>query len=115
MAADLSLPVSDPDNVLQPGGPVEVGMRRATTLSVPGGDLRDGPLRAIPIASGFENRGDAGTIGGELLRRFALTPDYPSSLILLEPNAACAEPAREDLSGLWPAGDGEAHWKSRSC
>jgi hypothetical protein len=252
VAAALSLPVSDPDTVPQPGGPVEVGMTRATVLSVPGGDLRDWPLRAIPIAGGasivgrefagilghdllaervwridyeagrlavydpaielpatgaelpvhvvaaepfieialeqphaglipgtfkldtgstdvaglnwnfhegahvlapdqatvpmpgvavggdtkgilyridaihigpyalerpvigatlesggFENRADAGTIGGELLRRFTLTLDYPRSRILLEPNAAYGDPAREDLSGLWPVGDGE--------
>jgi predicted aspartyl protease len=50
VAADLSLPVSDPDTVPQPGGQAEVGMTRATVLSVSGGDLRYRPLRAIPIA-----------------------------------------------------------------
>ncbi len=252
VASALSLTVSDPDTVPQPGGPVEIGLTEGVTLGVPGGDLHDWTLRAIPIAAaaqivgrdfagiighdvlaervwridyetgtmtvydastvlstdgteipveviaaepfieaaieqphagtipgrfkldtgstdvaglnlnyhegsgvlapgqatipvpgvavggettgilyridafrigpystaspvigatlesaGFENRADAGTIGGAVLRQFTLTLDYPRSRILLEPNGAYGQPTGEDLSGLWPVSHGE--------
>jgi len=252
VAAALSLTVSDPDTVPQPGGPVEIGLTEGVTLGVPGGELHDWTLRAIPIAAasqivgrefagiighdvlaervwridyeagmmtvydrstvlssngaeipveviaaepfidaaieqphtgpipgkfkldtgstdvaglnrnfhegagvlapgqatipvpgvavggettgilyrigafrigpysisspvigatlesaGFENRADAGTIGGAVLRQFTLTIDYPRNRILLEPNSAYGKPTGEDLSGLWPVSDGE--------
>jgi hypothetical protein len=252
VAAALSLTVSDPDTVPQPGGPVEIGLTEGVTLGVPGGELHDWTLRAIPIAAaaqivgrefagiighdvlaervwridyeagmmtvydassvlpavgaeipveviaaepfidaaivqphagaipgrfkldtgstdvaglnlnfhegasvlapgqatipvpgvavggettgilyridafrigpysidspvigatlesaGFENRADAGTIGGALLRQFTLTLDYPRNRILLEPNGAYGKPAGEDLSGVWPVAHGE--------
>jgi len=252
VAAALSLTVSDPDTVPQPGGPVEIGLTEGVTLGVPGGDLHDWTLRAIPIAAaaqivgrefagiighdvlaervwridykagmmtvydassvlptdgaeipveviaaepfieaaieqphagtipgrfkldtgstdvaglnlnfhegagvlapgqatipvpgvavggettgilyridafrigpysiaspvigatlesaGFENRADAGTIGGAVLRQFTLTLDYPRSRILLDPNGAYGEPTGEDLSGLWPVAHGD--------
>ncbi|KPJ74628.1 MAG: hypothetical protein AMS19_15115, partial [Gemmatimonas sp. SG8_23] len=49
----------------------------------------------------FEDRADAGTLGGELLRRFTLTLDYPRDRILLEPNGLFDTPVREDLSGIF--------------
>ncbi|MCL7984688.1 MAG: aspartyl protease family protein [marine benthic group bacterium] len=58
-------------------------------------------------SAGFENRADAGTIGGGALRQFTLTLDYPHDRILLEPNSSYGTPAGEDLSGLWPVVNGE--------
>jgi hypothetical protein len=252
IAAGLSLAVSDPDTVPQPGGAVEIGLAEGVTIGVPGGELHDWTLRAIPIAAaarivgrefsgilghdvlaervwridyeartltvyepssvlpvrgaelaveviaaepfieavieqphagsipgrfkldtgstdvaglnlnfhegagvlapnqatipvpgvavggettgilyrigafrigpysisapvigatlesgGFENRADAGTIGGAALRQFTLTLDYPHDRILLEPNSSYGTPAGEDLSGLWPVAYGE--------
>lgn len=252
IAADLSLPVSDPDTVPQPGGAVEIGLVKGVSIGVPGGRLHDWTLRAIPIAAmapvvgreisgilghdvlaqrlwridyenrtltvydsssvlpiggaelaveviadepfieavieqphaesirgrfkldtgstdvaglnlnfhegagvlapnqatipipgvavggetagllfrigafhigpyrirspvigttlesaGFENRADAGTIGGAALRQFTLTLDYPHGRILLEPNGSYGSPAGEDLSGMWLMAAGE--------
>ena len=65
VAAALSLTVSDPDTVPQPGGPVEIGLTEGVTLGVPGGDLHDWTLRAIPIAAAAQlvGREFAGIIG----------------------------------------------------
>jgi hypothetical protein len=51
-------------------------------------------------AEGFGASGDAGVIGGELLRRFTVTLDYQSKRILMKPNAQFAEPYEVDMSGL---------------
>lgn len=70
--------------------------------------LRIGPyalsrpvIGATLSSGGFEDRADAGTLGGELLRRFTLTLDYPRDRILLEPNGLFDAPVREDLSGIF--------------
>ena len=69
VAAALSLTVSDPDTVPQPGGPVEIGLTEGVTLGVPGGDLHDWILRAIPIAAAAQIVGHefAGIIGHDVL------------------------------------------------
>ncbi|MCL7937785.1 MAG: hypothetical protein M8844_06470, partial [marine benthic group bacterium] len=51
IAADLSLAVSDPDTVPQPGGAVELGLAEGVSIGVPEGEFRDWTLRAIPIAA----------------------------------------------------------------
>ncbi len=78
------------------------------------GSFRIGPysipspvIGATLESAGFENRADAGTVGGAVLRQFALTIDYPRDRILLEPNGSYGKPAGEDLSGLWPVAHGE--------
>ena len=58
-------------------------------------------IGATLSSGGFEDRADAGTIGGELLRRFTVTLDYPRDRILLEPNGLFDAPVREDLSGIF--------------
>ena len=58
-------------------------------------------IGATLSSGGFEDRADAGTLGGELLRRFTLTLDYPRDRILLEPNGLFHTPVREDLSGIF--------------
>ncbi|MBK5098610.1 MAG: aspartyl protease family protein, partial [Gemmatimonadetes bacterium] len=39
VAAALSLTVSDPDTVPQPGGPVEIGLAEGVTIRMPGGEF----------------------------------------------------------------------------
>ncbi len=58
-------------------------------------------------AEGFGASGDAGVIGGEILRRFTVTLDYRSKRILLKPNAQFTEPYEVDMSGLelWTEAD----------
>jgi hypothetical protein len=51
-------------------------------------------------AEGFGASGDAGVIGGELLRRFTVTLDYQSKRMLMKPNAHFKELYEADMSGL---------------
>jgi hypothetical protein len=51
-------------------------------------------------AAGYGAGGDAGVVGGEVLRRFTVTLDYRSKRILLKPNARFTEPYESDMSGL---------------
>jgi predicted aspartyl protease len=53
---------------------------------------------AGPGAIGEEN--SHGNIGGEVLRRFKVTFDYPRKQVTLEPAAAFNEPFEADMSGL---------------
>jgi Aspartyl protease/PDZ domain len=45
--------------------------------------------------------GFAGIIGGEILRRFTITLDYPRRRMILEPNPSFAAPYEIDMSGLF--------------
>ncbi|MEM7201032.1 MAG: aspartyl protease family protein [Planctomycetota bacterium] len=47
-----------------------------------------------------------GSIGGEVLRRFKVILDRSRSRMMLEPNGAIHEPARESLTGMELAADG---------
>ncbi len=78
VASALSLTVSDPDTVPQPGGPVEIGLTEGVTLGVPGGDLHDWTLRAIPIAAAAQivGREFAGIIGHDVLAERVWRIDY---------------------------------------
>jgi predicted aspartyl protease len=58
-------------------------------------------------AKGSEaDRSYDGALGGEILRRFTVTLDYSRRQMILEPNAAFADPYEEDMSGiqLWAQG-----------
>lgn len=48
----------------------------------------------------------AGIIGGEILRRFTLIVDYERERLILEPNAALADPFTFDASGAFLIADG---------
>jgi hypothetical protein len=52
-------------------------------------------------AGTLADRGFGGVVGGDLLRRFTVTFDYPARRLLLDPNAAFDEPSDFDLSGLF--------------
>jgi len=83
VAAALSLTVSDPDTVPQPGGPVEIGLTEGVTLGVPGGDLHDWTLRAIPIAAAAQlvGREFAGIIGHDVLAERVWRIDYEAGMM----------------------------------
>jgi hypothetical protein len=49
----------------------------------------------------------AGTLGGEIFRRFTVIIDYSRRTIILEPNAHLSESVEEDMSGIELAADGE--------
>jgi hypothetical protein len=49
--------------------------------------------------------GDAGTIGGEFLRRFAVTFDYARHRLILKKNALFSNPCEYDMSGIFPVAE----------
>lgn len=68
-----------------------------------GGIAIEAPVTSFSTATAG---GDAdpnfdGLIGGEILRRFTLTVDYPHERLLLRKNAAFGEPFEYDMSGLY--------------
>ena len=78
VAASLSLTVSDPDTVPQPGGPVEIGLAEGVTIGMPGGEFPDWTLRVIPIAAASQvvGREFAGIIGHDVLAERVWRIDY---------------------------------------
>jgi len=83
VAAALSLTVSDPDTVPQPGGPVEIGLAEGVTIGMPGGEFRDWTLRAIPIAAAAQivGRKFAGIIGHDILAERVWRIDYEAGTL----------------------------------
>jgi hypothetical protein len=83
------------------GGVVPSRIGRAVRLEL-GGFTFDQPLTAMPVSK--DNRVAAeqaiGNIGGEILRRFTVTFDYPRKRMILEPNGDLDEPFEADKSGL---------------
>jgi Aspartyl protease/PDZ domain len=58
-------------------------------------------VTVTPDAEGAGVSGDTvGLLGGEALRRFTVTVDYPRSRIILEPNAQLDAPMEFDMSGM---------------
>jgi hypothetical protein len=49
----------------------------------------------------------SGIIGGDVLRRFTVTFDYPHKRIILEPNALFAEPYEFDMCGFMATAEGD--------
>jgi len=82
------------------GGDTESRLFRAAAF-VLGTDRVERPLLGYTVDSaGFENRADAGTLGGALLSRHRLILDYPRRRIILERGDPAPTPrAREDLAG----------------
>ncbi len=76
------------------------------------GDLRIGRLLIRKPVAGYSKDlargGDAGTIGGEIFRRFRVIFDYSRKRVILEKNAHFNEPYRYDASGLFLSADGPA-------
>jgi len=99
--------VLEPDQATRPvpgfavGGETSGILFRVAAFRIGPYSLSRPVIGATMSSGGFEDRSDAGTIGGELLRRFTLTLDYPRDRILLEPNGLFDAPVREDLSGIF--------------
>ena len=74
--------------------------------------LRLGPfLLSRPVvgyAADTTRVGDAGTLGGDVLRRFTVVFDYSRGHLLLTPNASLREPDEYDMSGMFLTAQGEA-------
>jgi len=92
------------------GGVTEGAVGRIEELAL--GSFRvAAPLAVFSSATGGAHASAEaeGTIGGGLLRRFLVVLDYGCARILLEPNAAFAEPLEYDMSGLRLLGEGADH------
>jgi len=74
------------------------------------GDLRIGGLLIKNPVAGYskdlERGGDAGTIGGEIFRRFKIVFDYSRRRIVMAKNKHFGEPYVYDASGLFLAAEG---------
>ena len=83
------------------GGQVENRTGRVDRLRL-GAYAIDHPVTTfrLPGPGAISAAGTAGNIGGEVLRRFDATFDYPHQRLWLVPNAALAEPFEADMSGL---------------
>jgi len=90
-------------------GPLGMGVGGASTQKV--GRLKSVEIAGVTIhdpitsfstgSSGATANPDFdGLIGGEVLRRFTVTVDYPHERLLLEPNAALGEVSEYDMSGM---------------
>jgi C-terminal processing protease CtpA/Prc len=67
-----------------------------------GGITFERPITMLPLSEeAMVGASDAiGNIGGEIMRRFTVTLDYPRKRMILEPNAQRREPFDADMSGL---------------
>ena len=74
------------------------------------GDLKLGSLIVKNPVTGYSKDltrgGDAGTIGGEIFRRFKVIFDYSRGRMILEKNSQFSEPYKYDASGLFLAAEG---------
>ena len=111
MAVDLSRPFLDRTKLTAgPAieGPLGAGVGGATTQMIGrlakielAGFTLDAPVTSFSTAtSGSELDPDVdGLIGGDLLKHFTFTIDYPHERLLLRPNAAFGSPFEYDMSG----------------
>jgi predicted aspartyl protease len=84
------------------GGATTQRIGRLARIEVAGIAI-DAPVTSFSTAT---SGGDAdpnvdGLIGGEILRRFTLTVDYPHERLLLRRNAQFSEPFEYDMSGIY--------------
>jgi hypothetical protein len=84
------------------GGPSRALLARVGKLTL-GSITIDAPVAAIATdkRGAAEAVRTAGNIGGDILKRFALTLDYQHQLLWLQPNALAAQREVFDRSGLW--------------
>jgi hypothetical protein len=90
------------------GGEYKEVTGRLQTLQI--GRLKiDDPVTSFSQASSGATvgGGTAGTIGGEILRRFKVILDYSRKQMILEPNANFHEPYSADMSGLTLIAEGK--------
>jgi hypothetical protein len=83
------------------GGMVENRLGRIERLKL-GPYAIEAPIAVFrrPGPGAISAKGTTGNIGGDVLRRFTVTFDYPRERMWLAPNAALAEPFEADMTGL---------------
>src|SRR5579863_8773782 len=83
------------------GGPTRAQLTRVGTVAIDGVDV-PGVVTGLSLdsAGAMADPGEAGNIGGGLLKRFDVTFDYADRLMYLEPNAAFANVDPYDRSGV---------------
>jgi hypothetical protein len=89
------------------GGETEGVLLRVDELGLGGFRFRRPVIGVTLDSKGFENRADAGTLGGALLSRFAIVLDYAHRRMFLVPGAAIDQPIAEDGAGLAFVADGQ--------
>ena len=92
------------------GSPVDFEVGRVEWVEIAGHRLKL-PLADYVRAEGglFAWNGIAGTLGGELLRRFSVTLDYPHGRIILEPGRRLEDAFESDASGMHLTSDGPTY------
>ena len=93
------------------GGPIRSQVVRLPLLKFAGFEFRGTLTRLSLQRSGAFNANDtAGNVGGALLKRFAVTFDYPRRRLYFEKNGGRDRPDPYDRAGLWLSGsaDGRA-------
>jgi Aspartyl protease/PDZ domain len=82
------------------GGATEGRLFRAGAVVI-GADAIPAPLLGYTVDSkGFENRADAGTLGGAVLSRYRVILDYPRERLILEGGPDAGRPVRENQAGM---------------
>jgi hypothetical protein len=91
------------------GGPVRSQVVRLPSLKFAGFEFRETLTRLSLQKSGAFNANDtAGNVGGAVLKRFAVTFDYPRRRLYFERQFA-DHPDPYDRAGLWLSGSADGH------
>lgn len=88
------------------GGETKGVSFRLSELKIADFTLRNLVVSATLDSGGFENRRDAGTLGGEILERFKLILDYPRNRLIFEKGRRFSRDFVYDLSGLQLVAEG---------
>lgn len=92
-----------------PAGPTVGTEARIASLKIGRYEIENLVADFSHAKAGVLSQGDfAGVIGGEVLRRFTVTLDYPHHRMIIEPNAMFAAPYDIDMSGLFLISDGNS-------
>lgn len=83
------------------GGETKGVLFRVSALKLGGFSIPEPVVGATLDSKGFENRADAGTIGGALLGQFKVIFDFSKDRMILEKGPGYGTRPASDLSGLW--------------
>jgi hypothetical protein len=90
------------------GGPSIEPVGRIEALQLGSIILRDPVASFSRAKAGILSQSDmSGIVGGDVLRRFTATFDYPRKQLLLKPNEYFAEPYEFDMCGLMAVAEGD--------
>lgn len=96
----LGLPGSRSLRGIAAGGATEGEILRIRGFDLAGLTVERPVIGITTDSAGFEDRADAGTIGGGVLTRFRLVLDYPADRILLLPGPGATMPGPVNKAGL---------------